>query len=134
MVLVLVLGSPLCHGHGILPDEIPMAAGTALRNPGELPATTVAFSAQWQPQSLRLPLNSATSLTIHNSSNDWHLFALGDSRALSDQNLIHRLMQLFGRTVEVIPFHREEISKCGYDDHIEEKEFHGELLSRTGAA
>ncbi|MCK0153790.1 hypothetical protein MWU49_08755 [Alcanivorax sp. S6407] len=90
--MVLVLGSPLCHGHGILPDEIPMAAGTALRNPGELPATTVAFSAQWQPQSLRLPLNSATSLTIHNSSNDWHLFALGDSRALSDQNLIHRLM------------------------------------------
>lgn len=89
---MLMLGSEVCHGHGILPDEIPMAAGTALREPGLLPETTVEFSTRWQPQTVTLPLNSAVSLVISNRSDDWHLFALGDTTALRDQNLIHRLM------------------------------------------
>lgn len=92
VLTMLMLGSQVCHGHGILPDEIPMAAGTALREPGTLPETTVLFSTQWQPQTVTLPLNSAVSLVISNRSDDWHLFALGDTTALRDQNLIHRLM------------------------------------------
>ena len=80
------------RGHGILPDEIPMAAGTALRTPGQLPVRAVAFSGQWQPSSLAVALNHALNLTIRNTSDDWHLFALGDNTALRDQNLIHRLM------------------------------------------
>lgn len=82
----------ISFGHGILPDEIPMAAGTALREPGALPKTTVTFSGQWQPQQLTLTQHHATLLTLTNHTDDWHLFALGDRTALRDQNLIHQLM------------------------------------------
>ncbi|KGD64739.1 hypothetical protein Y5S_02105 [Alcanivorax nanhaiticus] len=79
-------------GHGILPDEIPMAAGTALREPGQLTATPVLFSKRWQPAQLSFPQGVSRALTFTNHSDDWHLFALGDNTALRDQNLIHRLM------------------------------------------
>ena len=36
-------------------------------------------------------LDSIVHLTIRNTSDDWHLFALGDNTALRDQNLIHRV-------------------------------------------
>lgn len=96
-LVLITLGTALLwaqgsRGHGILPDEIPMAAGTALREPGVLPETRVQYSGQWQPARLRLPLDSAVALTLTNRSDDWHLFALGDNTALRDQNLIHRLM------------------------------------------
>lgn len=96
-LVLAILGTALLwaqgsRGHGILPDEIPMAAGTALREPGTLAETQAVFSGQWQPQSLSLTLNASRVLTMINASDDWHLFALGDTSALRDQNLIHRLM------------------------------------------
>ena len=78
--------------HGILPDEIPMAGGTALREPGPLPALPVNFDHHWQPATLRVQHTAAVALSVTNHSTDWHLFALGDGTALRDQNLIHRLM------------------------------------------
>ena len=93
MVLTaLWLASEASLGHGILPDEIPMAAGTALREPGTLPTTMVTFTGEWQPQRLTFARQQATLLTLSNHTDDWHLFALGDTTALRDQNLIHRLM------------------------------------------
>ncbi len=80
------------RAHGILPDEIPMAAGTALREPGTLPVLTADFSHRWQPSRLTLRQGTAVLLQVHNQDNDWHLFALGDDIALRDQDLIHRLM------------------------------------------
>ena len=92
VLTLLLLGSVAGHGHGILPDDIPMAAGTALREPGTLPETSATFTGQWQPQRLFLTLDTETALTLTNTSDDWHLFALGDTTALRDQDLIHRLM------------------------------------------
>ncbi|MZR64375.1 hypothetical protein [Alcanivorax sp. DP30] len=69
-----------------------MAAGTALREPGALTEVEAVFSGQWQPQTLSLIQDSSRALILANSTPDWHLFALGDSTALRDQNLIHRLM------------------------------------------
>ena len=78
--------------HGILPDEIPMAAGTALRNPAALPAVAVSFYNSWTPASLTFQHQQSVALSLTNHSDDWHLFALGDDTALRDQDLIHRLM------------------------------------------
>ncbi len=80
------------RAHGILPDEIPMAAGTALRDPGALASVSLAFTGGWSPSRLSLATDSAVFLEIQNRSEDWHLFALGDPVALRDQQLIHRLM------------------------------------------
>ena len=78
--------------HGFLPDEIPMAAGTALRNPVNLPILTVSFYNSWTPASLEIPHQHSVNLSLTNHSDDWHLFALGDDTALRDQDLIHKLM------------------------------------------
>lgn len=86
------LFSPPLSAHGFLPDEIPMAAGTALRKPGELSAITLTFHGVWQPNSLHVKQGEAHQLVLRNRSDDWHLFALGDDTALHDQDQIHRLM------------------------------------------
>ncbi|MCG8394495.1 MAG: hypothetical protein MI745_15560 [Pseudomonadales bacterium] len=92
MLAAVLLFPQSSRAHGILPDEIPMAAGTALRNPGNLPVVTVNFYNSWAPATLSPAPGEALSLRIQNHSDDWHLFALGDEQALRDQDLIHRLM------------------------------------------
>ena len=78
--------------HGFLPDEIPMAAGTALRNPADFPIVAVNFYNSWTPSRLDIPHQHSVRLRLTNRSDDWHLFALGDDAALRDQALIHKLM------------------------------------------
>jgi len=78
--------------HSILPDEIPMAAGTALRDHGNLPSRTAVFSDHWTPNALTVDQGQALILALDNASPEWHLFALVDDVALRDQNLIHQLM------------------------------------------
>ena len=78
--------------HGFLPDEIPMAAGTALRNPVDLPILAASFYNSWAPARLEIPHQHSVRLSLTNLSDDWHLFALGDDTALRDQDLIHKLM------------------------------------------
>lgn len=95
--LAVLLAGTLCYpqgsgAHGILPDEIPMAAGTALRNPEALPMVAVSFYPSWEPASLTLQHQHSVALSLTNHSDDWHLFALGNDASLHDQNLIHRLM------------------------------------------
>jgi len=80
------------EAHGILPDEIPMAAGTALRDHGNLPSRTAVFSDHWTPNALTVDQGQALILALDNASPEWHLFALVDDVALRDQNLIHQLM------------------------------------------
>lgn len=95
-VVVLLAGTlslPQGSGaHGFLPDEIPMAAGTALRNPVDLPIVAVSFYNSWTPASLDIPHQHSVQLSLTNHSDDWHLFALGDDTTLRDQDLIHKLM------------------------------------------
>ncbi|WP_290536623.1 MULTISPECIES: hypothetical protein [Alcanivorax] len=95
-ILLLLAGTlSLSQGsgaHGFLPDEIPMAAGTALRNPADLPILAVSFYNSWTPASLSIPYQNSVRLSLTNHSEDWHLFALGDDTALRDQDLIHKLM------------------------------------------
>jgi len=93
VILAGTLSLPQGSGaHGFLPDEIPMAAGTALRNPVNLPILTVSFYNSWTPASLEIPHQHSVNLSLTNHSDDWHLFALGDDTALRDQDLIHKLM------------------------------------------
>ena len=95
-IVVLLAGTlSLSQGsgaHGFLPDEIPMAAGTALRNPVDLPILPVSFYNSWTPASLAISYQHSVRLSLTNHSDDWHLFALGDDAALRDQDLIHKLM------------------------------------------
>ena len=95
-ILLLLAGTlSLSQGsgaHGFLPDEIPMAAGTALRNPVDLPILPVSFYNSWTPASLAISYQHSVRLSLTNHSDDWHLFALGDDAALRDQDLIHKLM------------------------------------------
>ncbi len=74
--------------HGFLPDEIPMAAGTALRNPADFPIVAVNFYNSWTPSRLDIPHQHSVRLRLTNRSDDWHLFALGDDAALRDQALM----------------------------------------------
>jgi uncharacterized cupredoxin-like copper-binding protein len=69
-----------------------MAAGTALRNPVDLPILPVSFYNSWTPASLAISYQHSVRLSLTNHSDDWHLFALGDDAALRDQDLIHKLM------------------------------------------
>lgn len=69
-----------------------MAAGTALRAPGDLPPQPVTFNRHWSPDSLAFLQGQAVLLTLENQSPDWHLLALVNNTSLRDQNLIHRLM------------------------------------------
>ena len=91
LVNLFLLSSP-GDAHGILPDEIPMAAGTALRDPGDLAPQTVVLTDHWTPASLTFTQGQAILLILENASPEWHLLALVDDTALRDQNLIHRLM------------------------------------------
>jgi len=95
-ILLLLAGTlSLSQGsgaHGFLPDEIPMAAGTALRNPVDLPILAASFYNSWTPARLEIPHQHSVRLSLTNLSDDWHLFALGDDTALRDQDLIHKLM------------------------------------------
>ena len=95
-IVVLLAGTlSLSQGsgaHGFLPDEIPMAAGTALRNPVDLPILAASFYNSWTPARLEIPHQHSVRLSLTNLSDDWHLFALGDDTALRDQDLIHKLM------------------------------------------
>ena len=81
-IVVLLAGTlSLSQGsgaHGFLPDEIPMAAGTALRNPVDLPILPVSFYNSWTPASLAISYQHSVRLSLTNHSDDWHLFALGD--------------------------------------------------------
>ncbi|MGJ3256303.1 MAG: hypothetical protein ACFE0K_08250 [Alcanivorax sp.] len=93
MLLAGTLSLPQGSGaHGFLPDEIPMAAGTALRNPVDLPTLAVSFYNSWTPARLDITHQHSVRLSLTNLSDDWHLFALGDDAALRDQDLIHTLM------------------------------------------
>ena len=92
LLVNLFLLSPPGDAHGILPDEIPMAAGTALRDPGDLAPQTVVLTDHWTPTSLTFTQGQAILLILENASPEWHLLALVDDTALRDQNLIHRLM------------------------------------------
>ena len=95
-ILLLLAGTlSLSQGsgaHGFLPDEIPMAAGTALRNPVDSPILAASFYNSWTPARLEIPHQHSVRLSLTNLSDDWHLFALGDDTALRDQDLIHKLM------------------------------------------
>ncbi len=92
MLVCLLCTSQPSGAHGILPDEIPMAAGTALRDAGDLPSQPVALNRHWSPAALAFTQGQAVRLTLTNHSPDWHLLALVDDDALRDQSLIHRLM------------------------------------------
>lgn len=78
--------------HGILPENVKMAAGTALRQAGTLPAQPLRFDSRWHPHHLQLKTGEEITLTLTNRSEDWHLFALGSATSLRDQQKIHRLM------------------------------------------
>ena len=91
LVNVFLLSSP-ADAHGILPNEIPMAAGTALRDPGDLAPQTAVLTDHWEPHSLSFTQGQAVLLTLDNATPEWHLLALVDDTALRDESLIHRLM------------------------------------------